>query len=100
VTSSLHGGVRKLPSVFTENGVAMLSGILNSDRAITVNIAIMRTFTKLRIFLMMNETLSERINKLEEGTTQMFRIIFERMDSYEEILTPALDKERRKIGIK
>ena len=43
-----RGGVRKMPHVFTEQGVAMLSGILNSDRAIAVNIQIMRTFTKLR----------------------------------------------------
>lgn len=47
VTSS-WGGVRKIPNAFTEQGVAMLSGILNSDRAISVNIQIMRTFTKLK----------------------------------------------------
>ena len=47
-----RGGRRKLPSVFTENGIAMLSGILNSERAVNVNISIMRTFTKMRKILL------------------------------------------------
>jgi len=60
VTSSSHGGLRKLPTAFTENGIAMLSGILNSDRAILINIAIMRIFTKLRSFLMLEKDISNR----------------------------------------
>ncbi len=66
--------------VFTENGVAMLSTVLNSERAIEVNITIMRTFTKLRSFLAMESTLKNQVNKLEQDTTQLFRIVFEKID--------------------
>lgn len=98
VTSSSHGGRRKLPLVFTENGVAMLSGILNSDRAISVNIAIMRTFTKLRELLANDETLSIRMHKLEKGTDRLFRIVFERLDKLE-AEAPILPIKRKKIGL-
>ncbi|RLA64182.1 MAG: ORF6N domain-containing protein [Epsilonproteobacteria bacterium] len=99
VTSSLHGGRRKLPLAFTESGVAMLSGILNSDRAISVNIAIMRTFTKIREFLANDESLSSRMQKLEKGTDKLFRIVFERLDNLE-IEAPTLPRKRKRIGLK
>jgi hypothetical protein len=70
-----------LPLVFTEQGVAMLSGILNSDRAIRVNIAVMRTFIKLRQ-LLHQEALSDRIMELEKGSDKLFRIVFERLDTW------------------
>jgi hypothetical protein len=95
-----HGGKRKLPSVFTENGVAMLSSVLNSSTAIQVNIAIMRIFTKLRSFLLFENQMSHRIDKLEENTSKLFKIVFERLDSIEEDITPHLPKNRSKIGIK
>jgi hypothetical protein len=98
VTSSSHGGRRKLPLVFTENGVAMLSGILSSNRAISVNIAIMRTFTKLRELLATDESLSNRMHKLEKGTDRLFRIVFERLDKLE-AETPILPNKRKKIGL-
>jgi len=100
VTSSLHGGRRKLPTAFTENGIAMLSGILNSDRAIFINIAIMRIFTKLRSFLMLEKDISTRMDKLEQGTNKMFKIVFERLDDIDEKITPKLAENRRKIGLK
>ncbi len=56
-----RGGKQKLPYVFTENGVAMLSGILNSDRAINVNISIMRIFTKLRSFHALESNLANEV---------------------------------------
>jgi len=64
VTSS-WGGVRKPPRVFTEQGVAMLSGLLNSKRAIQVNIAIMRAFVKLRELLLTHKELAEKLEELE-----------------------------------
>lgn len=100
------GGKQKLPLVFTENGVAMLSGILNSDRAILVNIAIMRIFTRLRSFLAMENSLESKVTKLQEGTNKLFKIVFERLDSMdEEILElknekPLLPSKRKKIGLK
>lgn len=99
VISSIHGGRRSIPHVFTENGVAMLSGILNSDRAISVNIAVMRTFTKLRTLLAGDESLSERMAKLERGTDKLFRIVFERLDKLE-TEAPVLPPKRKKIGLK
>jgi hypothetical protein len=95
-----HGGKRKLPSVFTENGVAMLSSVLNSSKSIQVNIAIMRIFTKLRSFLLLENQMNDRMGKLEENTSKLFKIVFERLDSIEEDITPHLPKGRSKIGIK
>ena len=93
VTSS-WGGVRKLPSAFTEQGVAMLSGVLNSNRAIDVNIQIMRTFTKLRQMISANEELRGEIDGLRQLTDERFQIVFETLDQLlsEEINPP------KKIG--
>jgi hypothetical protein len=63
---SSWGGTRKLPSVFTEQGVAMLSGVLNSDRAIKVNIQIMRIYTRMREMLLTNKDILLKIEKLEK----------------------------------
>jgi hypothetical protein len=100
VTSKVgRGGKQKLPLVFTENGLAMLSGILSSNRAVQVNIAIMRIFTRLRSFLVMENSLSDRMSKLEEGTNKLFKIVFERLDGIEEE-SPILMPNRKKIGLK
>lgn len=94
------GGRRYMPYAFTENGVAMLSSVLNSEKAILINISIMRIFTRLRSFLMLEKDLTDRVTKLEQGTNQMFKVVFERMDSYEEMLTPKLPVHRKKVGLK
>jgi hypothetical protein len=93
------GGKQKLPLVFTENGLAMLSGVLNSTRAIQVNISIMRIFTKLRSFLLLEKDLNERVTQIEKGTHKLFKIVFERLDNIEAENYP-LPKTRRKIGLK
>jgi len=95
-----HGGRRKMPIVFTENGVAMLSSVLNSEKAILINVSIMRIFTRLRSFYMLEKDLSERVTKLEQGTNQMFKVVFERLDNYEEMVTPRLPGNRKKVGLK
>lgn len=89
---------RSTPMLFTENGIAMLSSVLNSERA--VNISIIRIFTQLRSFLAMENANSEKINKLEKNTNKLFKIVFERMDQYEEMVTPKLPANRNKIGLK
>jgi hypothetical protein len=89
---------RSSPMLFTENGVAMLSSVLNSKTAIHVNISIIRIFTKLRSFLLMEESLNQRMNKLESGTNKIFKIVFERLDAVEES-TPALKPNRKKISL-
>ena len=100
-TSSLeHGGRRYQPLVFTENGVAMLSSILRSPHAIEVNIAIMRIFTKLRSYLLLERDLTLRMDKLEDGTTRIFKTVFERLDDIDEKIEPSTSERRRKIGLK
>ena len=93
VTSS-WGGVRKLPSAFTEQGVAMLSGILNSDRAIQVNIQIMRTFTKLRHLISASEELKREVDDLRKLTDERFHVVFETLD---QLLAEEI-KPAKKIG--
>src|SRR3989339_479095 len=69
VTSkSGKGGRRYTPYVFTEQGVAMLSSVLNSERAVHVNIAIMRAFVQMRKFLQSNDALAKKLNGLEKET--------------------------------
>lgn len=75
-----RGGVRKLPFAFTEQGIAMLSGVLNSDRAIQVNIQIMRAFVKLRQMVSVSEELRQELSELRELTDQRFQIVFEALD--------------------
>jgi hypothetical protein len=89
-----------MPYVFTENGVAMLSSVLNSEKAILINVSIVRIFTRLRSFLMLEKDLSDQVTKLEQGTNQMFKVVFERLDNYEEAITPRLPANRKKVGLK
>ena len=66
-----------LPFAFTEQGVAMLSGILNSDRAINVNIAIMRAFVQMRRLLESHKDLAKKVEEMELKYDEQFRIVFE-----------------------
>ncbi len=79
---------------FTEQGVAMLSGILNSDRAIEVNIQIMRTFTKLRHMVSAHEELKKELDEMRKQTDERFQIVFETLDQ----LIAMEEKPKRKIG--
>jgi len=71
-----RGGKQKSPYVFTEYGVAMLSSVLKSERAIAVNIEIMRTFGKYRRLLVSNEDLMRKITKLEKEYDENFQVVF------------------------
>jgi len=71
-----RGGNRYLPYVFTEQGVAMLSSVLNSERAILVNVEIMRAFVKLRQMLASNAELSRRMEELESKYDKQFKVVF------------------------
>jgi len=79
IVTSSYGGRRYNAYAFTEQGIAMLSSVLSSERAIQVNIQIMRTFTKLREMLMTHRALREKIEKLEKKYDRRFRIIFDVM---------------------
>ncbi|MBX4200900.1 ORF6N domain-containing protein [Candidatus Parcubacteria bacterium] len=70
-------GLRQLPLVFTEQGVAMLSSVLNSDRAIHVNVQIIRTFTRIREFLATNEALQRKMMEMEKNYDSKIKKIFD-----------------------
>jgi hypothetical protein len=94
---------RSIPILFTENGVAMLSSVLSSDQAVQINIVIIRTFTKLRSFLSMENTNETRFEDLEASqitTNKLFKIVFKKMDKLEEQILPKLSPNRKKIGLK
>ena len=88
------------PNLFTENGVAMLSSVLNSKTAIQVNIAIIRTFTKLRGFLTLESSIKQEVGQLKDNTNYFFRIVIERLDNFEDQITSKLPATRKKIGLK
>ncbi|MDD4980518.1 MAG: ORF6N domain-containing protein [Candidatus Omnitrophica bacterium] len=75
--TSSWGGIRKLPRVFTQEGVAMLSSVLNSERAIMVNIQIMRAFAQLRRMLLTNRDLKRKIEEMEKKYDKQFAIVFQ-----------------------
>ena len=83
-----------LPQVFTQDGVAMLSRVLNSQKAIQVNIQIMRTFTKLREMMLSHKDLQKKIESMESKYDYQFKIVF---DAIKQLLKPQ-GKPKKKIG--
>lgn len=77
VTSRAHGGRRGLPYAFTEQGIAMLSSVLRSQRAVEVNIAIMRTFVQLRRLMDSNRSLARKIEAMEKKYDEQFAMVFD-----------------------
>ena len=97
---SSWGGVRKLPYVFTEQGVAMLSSVLRSKRAIQVNIAIMRTFVKLKAILSTHKELAHKLNELERKIEKHDVDIQSVFEAIRQLMAPPPEKPRRMIGFK
>jgi len=89
-----HGGSRYLPYAFTEQGVAMLSGVLTSPRAIKVNVEIMRAFVRLRKILVSHAELARKLEELEEKYDSQFRVVFE---AIRQLMAPP-EEQRKKIG--
>ena len=87
-------GLRVPPFVFTEHGVLMLSSVLQSKRAVQVNIQIMRTFTKLRQALLDNDDVRKKLSELKQVTEDRFQIVFETLDQ----LLAIEYKPKKKIG--
>ncbi len=91
-----RGGHRKyLPYAFTEQGVAMLSSVLNSERAIEVNILIMRSFVKLREMISTHKDLAKKLESLEQKYDSQFKMVF---DAIRQLMTPPESKKKRAIG--
>jgi hypothetical protein len=84
-------GLRRPPYAFTEQGVVMLSSVLNSKRAIQVNVAIMRTFVRLREMIISNKELARRLDELEKKYDKQFKLVF---DAIRELMAPPEPKKR------
>ena len=97
--TSSWGGRRKLPYVFTEHGVLMLSSVLNSERAIKVNIQVMRIYTKLRKMLLTHKDLLSKVNELEAKVSNQDKSI-KQVFAYLKELIQEKDQPREPIGFK
>src|SRR5437870_2360322 len=97
VISSWGGARRARPYAFTEQGVAMLSSVLRSKRAVRVNIAIMRTFVRLRELLNTHKELARKLAALERKYDAQFKVVF---DAIRELMAPSPLPARRQIGFK
>ena len=94
-TSSLnHGGRRHSPRVFTQEGVAMLSGVLRSPQAVKANVAIMRAFVQLRSLLGNNLELSKKIEDLETKYDRSFKAVF---DAIKNLMSAQTSNDRKRI---
>ena len=89
---SSWGGMRALPYAFTEQGVAMLSSVLRSPRAVLVNVEIMRAFVRLRRILAENAGLAQRLDELEKKYDVQFRVVF---DAIRSLMQPPEPKKKR-----
>ncbi len=99
IGTSSWGGTRKLPYAFTEQGVAMLSGVLHSDVAIEVNIRIIRIFTRLREMLFSNKDILMKLEQLESHTEQNSEDIRMIFTALKKLLNPP-QEPRQRIGFK
>jgi hypothetical protein len=98
IVTSGWGGIRRaLPYAFTEQGVAMLSSVLNSERAVKVNIAIMRAFVKLRRILETSRDLARKFSELERRVGKHDEEIAGIIEAIRQLMAPA-EKPRREIG--
>ena len=104
IVASSWGGRRKLPFAFKEHGVLMLSSVLNSERAIKVNIQIMRIYTRIREMLFSHKDILIQLEKIEKkliGHDENILLIFEYLKQFEEAKQQELEfKNRKRIGFK
>jgi len=95
--TSKRGGRRYLPYAFTEQGVAMLSSVLKSKRAVLVNVEIMRAFVRLRQMLGSNAELARKLNALEKKYDAQLKTVF---TAIRELMNPKLEEKPRRIGFR
>ena len=95
IVTSSWGGVRKLPFAFTEQGVAILSSVLRSPRAIAVNIEIMRAFVRMRALIDTNRELAKKLSALEQKYDKQFKVVFQ---AIYDLMDDGEKKPKRKIG--
>ncbi len=98
IATSSYGGSRYLPYAFTEQGIAMLSSVLNSDRAIQVNIAIMRAFVKIREMLATHKELADRLSELERRMGRKDQEVIALFEAIRKLMAPPPEIKKRPIG--
>ncbi len=98
ISNETRGGRRYRPYVFTEQGIAMLSGVLTSPRAVEVNIAIMRTFVRLRQLLASHEELARQLDELRWKQEEQGQQIHEVFETIQQIIEAPADQPKRRIG--
>ena len=96
-SSDPRGGRRTPPFAFTEQGVAMLSSVLKSERAVLVNVEIMRAFVQLKRMLATHADLARKIESLEKKYDAQFRVVF---DAIRELMEPVSNPKKQPIGFK
>lgn len=89
-----HGGRRKAPYAFTEHGVAMLSGVLRSERAVEANVQVIRAFVRMRTVIAAHRELAARVDDLEAKYDSQFRVVF---DAIRQLMVPPVPP-RRPVG--
>ena len=97
IATSKRGGTRYTPMAFTEQGVAMLSSVLNSEQAIQINIEIMRAFVKYKELVYENHEFQKKLDVLDDKINQVFRFLLEKIDA---LSLQQIDESRKKIGFK
>ena len=97
ISNQIHGGRRYRPYAFTEQGVAMLSSVLRSSRAIKVNVEIIRAFVRFRGILNSHRDLSLKLEELEQRYDHQFKVVF---DAIKEIMAPKGSATKRRIGFR
>lgn len=97
--SSWNHKRRNSPMVFTEYGVSMLCSVLNSEKAIQINIAIIKTFIELKKIARGDSALQSELKEFRNETTAWFKIVFQRLDDIEEEIYPNVEVGRKKIGL-
>jgi len=95
IGTSSWGGSRYLPYAFTEQGIAMISSVLNSKQAINVNIQIMRAFVTLRRMVITCEGLKRKIESIEKKYDAQFKVVF---TAIKQLISPPPPKKKRRIG--
>src|SRR5437660_11187665 len=98
VTSSGHGGRRKLPWAFTEHGALMLASVLNSDIAVQASIRVVRAFVKLREMIAANAQLAAKLEELESRLDSHDEAIVDLFAALKRLLEPAKPEKKREIG--
>jgi hypothetical protein len=94
---SSWGGGRTRPYAFTEQGVAMLSSVLRSPRAIAVNVEIMRAFVRMRRMVVEHADLAARLDRLERNYDAKFKVVF---DAIRQLMSPVPEAQRHRIGFR